>query len=58
MAAPGLVEVSSLATRVKIMFGGLTELAMAVLAASWLVRRMRLARRRANSRQFECSVKF
>jgi hypothetical protein len=34
-----LVHVSSLATRVKIMTGALTELLMAVLATLWLVRR-------------------
>jgi hypothetical protein len=35
----GLVEVSSLATRVKIMVGVLTEVLMSVLAVFWLVRR-------------------
>jgi hypothetical protein len=34
----GLVEVSSLATRVKIMAGVLTEVLMGVLAVIWLMR--------------------
>jgi hypothetical protein len=38
--SPALVQVASLATRVKIMAGALTELSMAVLAALWLKRRM------------------
>jgi hypothetical protein len=35
----GLVEVSNVATRVKIMAGVLTEVLMGVLAVVWLVRR-------------------
>jgi hypothetical protein len=38
--SPDLVQVASLATRVKIMAGALTELSMAVLAALWLKQRM------------------
>jgi hypothetical protein len=36
--SPALVQISSLATRVKIMAGALTELSMAVLAVLWLKR--------------------
>jgi hypothetical protein len=46
--SPGLVHISSLATRLKMMAGALTELSMAVLAALWL---LRLARRRASRRK-------
>ena len=40
-----LVHVSSLATRMKTIAGALTELLMAVLATSWLVRRGLTVRR-------------
>jgi hypothetical protein len=38
--SPALVQIASLATRVKIMAGALTELSMAVLAVLWLKRRI------------------
>jgi hypothetical protein len=44
--SPGLVQISSLATRAKIVAGALTELSMAVLAVLWLKRRMAGRRRR------------
>jgi hypothetical protein len=39
--SPGLVEISSFATRIKIAAGALTEVLMAVLAVVWLARRCR-----------------
>lgn len=42
--SPGLIHVSSAASRVKIMAGALTELIMAALAAKWLLRRGRRRR--------------
>jgi hypothetical protein len=42
--SPGLVEVASLATRVKLVMGVLTEVAMAVLAAAAALRWFRLRR--------------
>jgi hypothetical protein len=40
----GLVQISSVATRIKIVFGVTTELLMAVLAVFWLTRKFRIAR--------------
>jgi hypothetical protein len=42
--SPGLVEVASLATRLKLVMGVLTEVAMAVLAAAAALRWFRLRR--------------
>jgi hypothetical protein len=47
----GLVEVSSLATRMKIMAGVLTEALMGALAAIWLMRRGIWRRARSQSRR-------
>ena len=41
---PGLVHVSSAATRAKIILGAATELSMAVLAIFWLAQKIRAAR--------------
>jgi hypothetical protein len=38
--SPALVQVASLATRLKIMAGALSELSMAVLTVLWLERRI------------------
>jgi hypothetical protein len=56
-----LAEVSSFATRVKIVAGALTEVSMAVLAVMWLVRRAqgaRVNRRQCLNSRFTFPIRF